>query len=346
MAARGNELIQGMTHADLLDVIHEAIEANVNLQIRNNQMQTETERLRTEIADLPDTQQTQASSIMPKKFTGDGDYSARVFLRRFNQYATYKQWDDAARFRSIPLFLDNAAEIWYASLQPAPANYDQFQQALLQSFETRVSTFVDEQTFKRYTQKPDETVRQYHSRMIEAAERLNIAPNAQLNHFLGSIHPRLKTQVITHNPATLEEALDKARLAEQALTPIQATADPGTLENQIAAFKSKLAEQNRKMQTQEIKYKALLEAQASFGYRQNRYPQRPTRPRPHRSPSPHNPRVRFQDQADGSAPWQNDGVHASMLICTYCNKRGHTIDVCRKKIRADKAAAEKAALLE
>ena len=39
MAARGNDLIQGMTHADLLDVIHEAIEANVNLQLRDNQRQ-------------------------------------------------------------------------------------------------------------------------------------------------------------------------------------------------------------------------------------------------------------------------------------------------------------------
>ena len=97
--------------------------------------------------------------------------AARAFLRKFDRYATHVQWDDNARIRSVPLFLENTADIWYGELNPAPATFEQFRQALLRTFETTGSTFVDEQTFARYAQKPSESVTQYYTRIIAAGEK-------------------------------------------------------------------------------------------------------------------------------------------------------------------------------
>ena len=297
-------------------------------------------RLRVEIEDRPDTSETQASTLMPPKFTGDGDYSARVFLRKFDRYAIFKRWDDAARFRCIPLFLDRSAEIWYDRLQPQPANYDQFRQALLQTFETRVSTFVDEQTFARLSQKPLEPVTQYYARLIEAAEKHNITPAAQLNHFLGSLQPRLKTQVITHGPRTLEEALDKARLGEQALINPQPSIDPLTLAAQMTTLKQKLVEKDRELQAQNKRHTAQLEAQAhNFNsYRPSRSPQRSQyQATPPRSPSPYYAKVHFPKPPHQYQRPQNNTSNRSNAICAFCHIPGHTARVCRKKIRAEKA---------
>ena len=343
MAARDDDPITDLTFAELLEMMNAAIEDNANLQTRENALRTaaarDITRLRVEIEDRPDTSEAQASTLMPPKFTGDGDYSARAFLRKFDRYAIFKRWDDAARFRCIPLFLDRSAEIWYDRLLPQPTDYAQFRQALLQTFETHVTTFVDEQTFARIAQKPHEPVTRYYARLIEAAEKHNINPAAQLNHFLGSLQPPLKTQVITHGPRTLEEALEKARLAEQALINPPPAIDPRTVAAQMTTMKQKLVEKDREIQAQNKRHAAQLEAQASNfnAYRPSRSPQRQYRNTPPRSPSPYYAKVHFPNPPHKYQKPQSRIVNRADTTCTFCHIPGHTASVCRKKIRAEKA---------
>ena len=221
IAAREDEMIGDLTYADLSNLINNAIRANTDLQTREAALRTQTAReihqLKSDLKGRTDPPGIKASTLLPPKFTGDSEYSARAFLRKFDRYATYDQWDDDARIRSVPLFLEKTADIWYDELRPVPSTYEQFRRAFLHTFETDVSTFVDEQTFTRLAQKPSESVLQYYTRMIEAGEKHNISPEKRLNHFLGSLKPRIKTHVLTHGPMTLAQALEKARLAEQAL---------------------------------------------------------------------------------------------------------------------------------
>ena len=141
----------------------------------------------------------------------------------------------------MPLFLENTADIWYGELNPAPATFEQFRQALLRTFETTGSTFVDEQTFARYAQKPSESVALYYARIKTAGEKHNITPTKRLSHYLGSLLPKIKVQVLTHNPPTLAHALEMAHVAEQAIIPAHPTKEHMSPDTLVAQLRLQLA---------------------------------------------------------------------------------------------------------
>ena len=176
MVTADDEIIHDMTIRDLRRLINDAIGVNEDLQTREAELKTEIaeqiQKLKSDMEEQADPTGLKASNLWPPKFTGEGDYSARAFLRKFDRYATHVQWDDNARFRSVPLFLENTADIWYGELNPAPTTFEQFQQALLRTFERKGSTFVDEQTFRSLRPKSirirNPILRPHHSRRGKA----------------------------------------------------------------------------------------------------------------------------------------------------------------------------------
>ena len=193
-------------------------------------------------------EQTINNHILPVLFSGTSTESVQNFIRKFERYADHKGWNANQRLRSVPIYMAGAAEIWYRRLAPAerPETFDQFVTLIEGHFDNANARLIGTRTFTHLRQKPDESVEKFSARILDTADTLNLSEEVMTSQFLAGLKPELKTQVMSHNPATLGEATNKAILAETALEVVPTVPDEKRdaslqyLEGQITVLKGML----------------------------------------------------------------------------------------------------------
>ena len=193
-------------------------------------------------------EQTINNHILPVLFSGTSTESVQNFIRKFERYADHKGWNADQRLRSVPIYMAGAAEIWHRRLAPAerPATFAEFVTLIEGQFDNANARLIGTRTFASLRQKPEESVDKFSARILDAADTLNLSEEVMTNQFLAGLKPELKTQVVSHNPATLADATNKALLAVTALEDVPTAPDDKRdaslqyLEGQITVLKGML----------------------------------------------------------------------------------------------------------
>ena len=155
-------------------------------------------------------------SLTPSPFHGNGTENAQDWLDYFKRYVTFKQLNANASLALFALLMRGTANTWYSSLSNTEReNYD----GVLERFATKyapapISLWRRASELWSRDQKSGETVEEYYSDMVRRAREVSASNEMTRFALVRGLRPELRTYVMQQNPATNDEFLAAAKVAE------------------------------------------------------------------------------------------------------------------------------------
>ncbi|CAM8889632.1 unnamed protein product [Rhodiola kirilowii] len=148
----------------------------------------------------------------------------RYWIRKCEKYFAINEVDKGRKVELASLHLDEEAEIWFDgwSLQYRHANWPRFVEHLCQRFGTRSSgNVVEEFNHLKQAGNVNDYIQKFEELMgMMIRENPNLSDRYFVYSFVGGLNDAIKSLVRTHNPESIGEAIEKARLHELALKAI------------------------------------------------------------------------------------------------------------------------------
>ena len=159
---------------------------------------------------------THTGKFRQPSFKGSEGENIEAFISKFDQFCAINGKNDRYKTQVFPTLLDGRAYTLYQDLSPDlqqdyPALINQMKQYFA---ETPLPPLHAYETL--YTQKmaDSETVQKFFENLIHKSKHLNITPEQKTALFISGLTKKIKAYVINEKPATLAEALIKAKEAE------------------------------------------------------------------------------------------------------------------------------------
>ena len=154
--------------------------------------------------------------MKPANFSGLGVENARSFLERFEVFCTLNEIaDDDAKIGYFRLCISGPCENWLALLPAANKDtWAHLEQAFRDRFVNARNAWGEEQLLENRVQKENEPVELYMNDIQTMGYKLNKDEQTIKKAIIRGLLPKLKGNVISHNPATLEETMSQAKIAE------------------------------------------------------------------------------------------------------------------------------------
>ncbi|XP_077866098.1 uncharacterized protein LOC144353392 [Saccoglossus kowalevskii] len=153
--------------------------------------------------------------IVPALFKGKQSENATNWLQKFNAYADFNQLPNDRKAAGFRMLMTGPAEMWVNEL-PAQVrdDYEALTAAFIAYFENADLDWMLEQELSERKQGADESVEDYAANIKSRCARLRKTLEEQLHYFLAGLRNDIKSQVIVHQPQTIDEARWRARLSE------------------------------------------------------------------------------------------------------------------------------------
>ena len=155
--------------------------------------------------------------IAPPIFTGvTADQSAERYVEYFERYASFKQLSDRQRADLFCLLMRQGAQDWISTLDPdIVANYRLLLAVFKkQYFRNPNLRWQEASNLWTDTQRKGESVNDFIARLRRNAMHLGLSDQLFQYAILHGLLPQYKTFVLSHNPTSLEQTIEMARLAE------------------------------------------------------------------------------------------------------------------------------------
>ena len=180
--------------------------------------------------------------LLPAPFRGLAQEDPAEFWRRLQSYAEYRGLDPVANLRLVKAMLTEEACDWLESL---PNDAKDTIDHLAESFKTRfirppVLRFKSACELFGRRQGNDESVDAYVSRLRGLSKRVEVNDDTLLYAFVSGLKPRIASFVLGKNPATVQAAIDDARIAEMSLLEAEG-ADNGQIANQLTEMRKDIS---------------------------------------------------------------------------------------------------------
>ena len=248
-----------------------------------------------------------------KSFSGKVSEDAEKFLKDFKLFANINQWQPSQTVTCFKLSLDGTARIWMDQL-PAEVLSDPmvlFQQ-FKQKFCPKGLNWLDETTFSNTTQGIAESVEEYANRLTMIGAKLGKSDVCLAQQFVRGLSPAFKTHTLSMGPETFDAAVRAATLCQNAQ---KAAVASEAVDDRIFSLQKAVAELQQKSERSPAE----------------------NQPLPPTQMSPDAPVMKGQFPRDGNTA----GPPRPKMVCTYCNRVGHTIDICRTRMRDNRNYAAK-----
>lgn len=168
-----------------------------------------------------------ASPFLPDKFKGLSSENETLWISRFDNYTKLCNHTEQMKCYVFRSLMTEQAESWFEELpEETKQDYDLIKQAFIDHFSNTQLSWVKERDFITRLQKPDESVESYLADLRQKGSRLRKTPKEMLTVFLNGLLPELQKNVVLHQPSTLAEAAQQAKLCESVQNIGQAQAGP------------------------------------------------------------------------------------------------------------------------
>jgi len=180
--------------------------------------------------------------LLPAPFRGLAQEDPAEFWRRLQNYAEYKGLDPVANLRLAKAMLTEEACDW---LEKLPIGAKDTMDHLAEAFKTRfirppVLRFKSACELFGKRQGNDESVDAYASRLRGLSKRVEVNDDTLLYAFVSGLKPKIASFVLGKNPATVQAAIDDARIAEMSLLEAEG-ADNGQIANQLTEMRKDIS---------------------------------------------------------------------------------------------------------
>ena len=168
-----------------------------------------------------------------RTFTGSSDDDAESWLIKFNAWAQYQNiHNNGHRYGgAFRMALEGQAEVWFDALPNATqTNVQALNASFTNAFiNVPIPWHLERELLKRCLEK-NERFDAYLNDIVKLCRRLRKTDGETMHSFMRGLPPRIQSGVIQREPATLQEAVQAAKLALEAQritddTTIEATTD-------------------------------------------------------------------------------------------------------------------------
>lgn len=349
-----DERITDLIRRELTDeqnIPHRIDDNHHELQQQNEHLQRLARQLRHKMDE--GALNMSVAKFIPEHFLGRTGDNPTIWLRKFNKYCEYHNFDNARKFRAVPMFLKQNAESWYDNLDAGhrPNNFDEFSTALIAHFNNNSSQYLHEQLFAQRKQQSNESVDTFAFAIRSLGEHAQKNDNEIKVAFINGLLPALRPLVIISNPDTFDVAIAKAHLAESSqlsnASPIDSQLKDrlDVMENMLTSVINKAIHDDNSNQNIDSPPPRPLNDRFRYQRQQpptpfhrgqmnffNRPPearnfdQRNYQQNSRRYPTP-------PQDARQSGPGYHYQFNTNSIVCHYCSKPGHFVSRCFKKQR-------------
>jgi hypothetical protein len=159
--------------------------------------------------------------IAPELFTARANTDAESWLESFERYCEYKQYGPEDRLTLLPLLMRETASDWISTLSKETFHsYDSLREAFKRNYFSPAELAWQLQgNLWRESQRSDEKVDEFISRVRKRARRLNLESTAITDIIINGLRPSIRMHVLLQKasgvgPTTLEDLVKFSRLAE------------------------------------------------------------------------------------------------------------------------------------
>lgn len=156
-------------------------------------------------------------SLCLQSFQNQPQDDPRQFLNDFNAYCQYRNFNPAKKAQLFQLLLKGTAKIWFNSQDEAVRhNWDQIHAAFTAEY-IHEPTMLDQTLTDLIMHQPNQNVIDYYNLIVAACKKVNRNDQETRDTFIRNLDKPIKLFVLSRQPATLAEALQFARLAQNLL---------------------------------------------------------------------------------------------------------------------------------
>ena len=151
---------------------------------------------------------------------GDESSDPAAWWREFESCAEFKKYGDEKRLSALKVLLKGSLAVWLErtlsdDIPDTDSNAEKLRKirnAFIEKY-GKSNTWLDEHLIHFMSQKPQETIQKYYSRLMMKISRLNKTPQETLVIFVKGLRNQLKYYVLSMEPANLEAAYKLAKSA-------------------------------------------------------------------------------------------------------------------------------------
>ena len=158
------------------------------------------------------------SAFQPTPFSGLSHESAQEFLNQFENYAKLSDLDDNEKIVVFNLLLRGLAKFWFEGLSAQDKQtFDAIKTRFKDTYLSQSKNWITTQKLEGRKLATGEKVETYTQDVIQMGNNIGLTPKEQQSALIRGLTPKLRSQLITHNPQTLADTIERIYLSETAL---------------------------------------------------------------------------------------------------------------------------------
>jgi hypothetical protein len=194
-----------------------------------------------------------------KTFSGRSSENPREFLTHFNSYALFCEWNEESKLNAFKLALIGQGNCWVEALLDAEKDtFEHLQTKFKLDYITNKQTDIVKKA-RGTKQKQGQSVEEYTYVMLNLLSSTEKSVADKVMYYVEGLLTPIRTHVMGFDPQTLQEAVQKAKIAEeiQRIRGDQSVAtksDFMTLQSTVSGLKSNLTEAFKKQAGVSVNY--------------------------------------------------------------------------------------------
>ena len=184
--------------------------------------------------------------IQPTVFSGRSNDNPNNFLSHFEAYSKLTGMEEENKCITFGLLLKDIALCWHQNLgEHIKTDFNKLKEAFKETYMSRSKDWMNVQTLEDRKLEPGEKVESYIADIIKMTNKLGMKDEETRSYIIRGLTPKLKAELITHNPSTLSETIERVYLSEAALKLKNSEIQAIDTNSQIAAITTTIARLDR-----------------------------------------------------------------------------------------------------
>ena len=175
------------------------------------------------------------NALEPSVFCGSINENARDWLKKFNNYTTLNKYDEKEKIIIFESLLTKTAQHWFDNLtDQAKQTWTDIEKQFQEDY-YKNSTWINDQRLENRKLRPGESCTSYMNSILDLGQLVDMDQRELRKAIIRGLPDRLKYQVVSHNPQTLDDTVQRVLLCESLMTPDEQSIN--TLEDRVTSTK-------------------------------------------------------------------------------------------------------------
>ena len=159
------------------------------------------------------------SAFQPSVFSGQSNESAQDFLNQFENYAKLSGLEGEEKIVVFNLLLRGLAKFWFQDLTAADkATFENIKIKFKATYLSQSKNWLTTQKLENRKLLSGEKAEIYIQDIMQMANNIGMTEKEKQAALIRGLSPKLKSHLITHNPQSLAETIERIYLSETALS--------------------------------------------------------------------------------------------------------------------------------